>query len=76
MSFKFGGSDDVDVVDDELDICSGFDFFSQLATFLVDVSTTDSSDCSAEGVPFPRHFTHAFGDEVVGMVLYGKSSQR
>lgn len=41
VAYTYSGSDDVEIKDDELQICSDFDFISQMATFDVEVSTAD-----------------------------------
>lgn len=41
VAYDYSGSDDVEIQNDELQICSKFDFISQMATFDVEVSTAD-----------------------------------
>ena len=42
VTFDYSGTDVVELLLDELPICSGFDFISQLATFVVEVSAADA----------------------------------
>lgn len=39
--FEYSGADEVEMLKDELHICSDFDFISQMATFVVEVSAAD-----------------------------------